>query len=166
MNSFRLALEIIQALGAIATSVSVILLLLKFNSKLKIRGEIPIKNGEEYLVSIYNNTVYDNEIVSISFWKGNPLSLFSSPTLFYSLNLSSTGHPINENTQNIILSKNSYIEIPISCHDIALNYDTIGEAIGKLYDTIYVLVKDRRGNKYCINTHSNVDMFRLGSKSR
>ena len=167
MNSLNLALEIIQAIGAIATAVSVILLLTKLSKKLKVSGEMPIKNSNEYLVSIYNNTPYDNEITSIQFWKGNPIGAFSSsPSLFFLVDLSYTGQLINENTQNIILPKDSYVDIPIPCCDIALHYEKIGEAIGKPYDTIYILIRDRRGHKYCINTHYNVDMFRLGQQSR
>lgn len=167
MSSLNLALEIIQAIGAIATAVSVILLLSKLSKKLKVNGEMPLKNTNEYLISIYNNTAYDNEITSIAFWKGNPLgALSTSPSLFFLVDLSGTGQPINENTHNIILPKESYIEIPIPCRDIALHYEEIGEAIGKPYDTIYILIRDRRGNKYCINTHYNVDMFKLGQKAR
>ena len=166
MSSFLLALEIIQAVGAIATAVSVILLLLKFKKRLKVSGEIPIRNAGEYLIRIENNTLYDNEIVSITFWKGNPVNLMTSPVLFFSPELSSIEQQINENTHNVIIPKDSHIEIPIPCYDIAINYEHIGEAIGKLYDTIFVLIKDHRGNKYCINTHSNTDMFRLESKSR
>ena len=166
MSTFSLIIDIIQAGGAIATAVSVIILLSKFNTKLKVSGEMPIKNSRNYLISIYNNTAYDNEITSISFWKGNPVKLSSTPSLFYSPELSSLGLQTNKNTHNILLPKQSYIEIPISCSDIALNYECIGEAVGKLYDTIFVLIKDRRGNKYCINTRANIDMFRLGYKQR
>ena len=166
MNPFLLALEIIQAVGAIATAVSVILLLLKFKKRLAISGEILIRNTERYLIRIENNTLYDNEIESITFWKGNPIKTTTTPVLFFCPELSTLGQQINKNTHNVIIPKGVHIEILIPCHDIAIHYEGIGEAVGKLYDTIYILVKDLRENKYCINTHSNIDVFRLGSKSR
>lgn len=166
METFKLVLEVCQAVGAFATAISLIVLLSKYRSKLKVDGEMPIKNVDQYLIRVYNNTAYDNEITSISFWKGNPVSFFSSASLFFLVSFSSVGQPINENTRNISLPKESNIEIPIPCHSITLNYDNIREAIGKPYDTIYVLIRDRRGHKYCINTHSNIDMFRIVSKSR
>lgn len=163
MEAFKLVLEVLQAVGAVATAISLIVLLSKYRTKLKVNGEMPIKNTDRYLISIYNNTPYDNEITSISFWKGNPVNVFSSPSLFFSVDFSSVGQPINENTKNISLPKESNVEIPIPCNSIALNYSNIGEAVGKVYDTIYVLIRDRRGHKYCINTHSNIDMFRIAS---
>ena len=166
MEAFKLVLEVMQAVGAVATAISMIVLLSKYRTKLKVDGEMPIKKANQYLIRIYNNTAYDNEITSISFWKGNPVNLLSSPSLFFSVELSSTGHPTNENTRNISLPKESTVEIPISCQSILLNYDNIGEATGKVYDTIYVLIRDRRGHKYCINTHSNIDVFRIASKTR
>ena len=44
------------------------------------------------------------------------------------------------------------------CHP---SYKTIGEAIGKPFDKIYILVKDKRGKSYCVNTGANVDFFKI-----
>ena len=161
---FKLVLDVIQAIGAIATAISVIILLSKFSTRLKVRGELSRNNWSEYIISIFNNTSFDNEIKSILFWKGNPKGLLSSPSVFYAVDMSSIEKPRNEITGNIILGRDSYIDIPIPKKDIVSHYNEIGEAIGKPYDTIFVQVIDRKGHSYCINTHANIDMFRIDNK--
>ena len=53
MEAFKLVLEVLQAVGAVATAISLIVLLSKYRTKLKVNGEMPIKNTDRYLISIY-----------------------------------------------------------------------------------------------------------------
>lgn len=163
-DGLRDSLEVIQAVGAIATAITAILLLLKFRTKLVVKGEFRPHNIDKYLVIVSNRTQYDNEIISMSFWKGNPKGTMSTPVLIMSVALSSFGLEMNPNTNGIIVHKGDRVELPLCSCDIAAHYDTIGESIGKLYDKIYVQVRDRKGHTYVVNTHYNVDTFRLCRK--
>ena len=160
MEILKLFFEIIGALGSIGTMISAFFLLKKLSSKLKISVEFPIKTPGEILITINNNTSFDNEIKYISFHKGNPNNCWKESSLAYFVDLSETGFSTNPNTGNIIIEKNSSLEIPIPCKCVACNYDTLGEMFGKPFDTIFVLVKDRKGHKYCRNTHCNIEYFR------
>ena len=162
MQAFTIIFSIINAIGSLATAITLIIALTKFSRKLKVKGEFPIKNNGIYLLSIYNNTLYDNEIKGIFLCKGNPLNLSNNnSTIYYALNFEDYDLTINPNTKNAIIHKDSCIEIPIPCKCIACNYKTIGEAIGKPFDKIYIFVKDKRGKSYCVNTGENADFFRI-----
>ena len=161
MDTFKIVLSVVDAIGSIAAAITLIIGLTKFRRKLKVTGEIQLKKSDTYLLSIYNNTLYDSEITGIYLFKGNPLNLFKESPPFYQINLEEYGLTINPNTKNAVISKGSIIEIPIPCKCIACNYKRIGEAIGKPFDKIHILVKDRRGNSYCKNTKQNIDCFRI-----
>ena len=163
-QTLLLTLQVVQSLGAIATAVSVIILLLKFRTKLKVTGEIIPNKADAFIVSVRNSTQYDSEIRSVSLWKGNPNSLFfSTSSLISSMNLGFFALETNPNTGGIIVPKGECIDISIPFYVIVNHYSIIGEAVGKVYDDIYVLVRDKNGNKYCVNTHNNIDFFRICS---
>lgn len=162
MQTLTIIFSIVNAIGSIATAITLIIALTKFSRKLNVKGEFPIKNSGIYLLSIYNNTLYDNEIKEIFLYKGNPSNLFiSNSTICYALNFEDYDLTINPNTKNVIIHSDSYIEIPIPCKCIACNCKTISEAIGKPFDKIYIYVKDKRGKSYCVNTGKNADFFRM-----
>ena len=162
METCTIVFSIINAIGSLATAITLIIALTKFSRKLKVKGEFPIKNSGTYLLSIYNNTLYDNEIKGVFLCKGNPLNLLTDNySIYHTINFEEYGLTINPNTKNAIIHKDSCIEIPIPCKCIACNYKTIGEAIGKPFDKIYILVKDKRGKSYCVNTGANVDFFKI-----
>lgn len=160
MEEFKLVLSTLDAVGSISAAIGIIIALLKFRRRLKIKGEFPIKNTGIFLITVYNNTIYDNEIKSVCFCKGDPKSLLGDTSIFYSIEFSDFDLELNPNTKNAIISKESCIEVPVSCKCIACNYETIGESMGKPFDKIYVLVRDNRGNSYSLNTHENIEYFR------
>ena len=160
MEEFKLVLSVLDAIGSISAAIGIIIALLKFRRRLKIKGEFPIKNSGTFLITVYNNTIYDNEIKSICFCKGNPKSIWGDSSIFYSIEFGDFDLEVNPNTRNAIISKGSCIEIPVQCKCVACNYEIIGESTGKLFDKIYVLVRDKKGHTYCLNTHENIDFFR------
>ena len=164
MNCLELIFEIIGAVGSISTAISVILLLFKFRKKLKITCSFPLKNSEIFLITIYNNTLYDNEIKSVCFSKGNQKSIFKESNIFFVVNLNEYNLEINQHTKNIIVHIESYVEIPISHKCIACNYETVGEMFGKPFEKIYVCVTDKNGHKYYLKTGVNIEYFRIVSK--
>ena len=114
MQTFTIIFSIINAIGSIATAITLIIALSKFTRKLKVKGEFPIKNSGIYLLSIYNNTLYDNEIKAIFLCKGNPANLFTDNySIYYTINFEEYDLTINPNTKNAIIHKDSCIEIPI-----------------------------------------------------
>lgn len=161
MEKLGIALSVINAIGSIATAITLIIGLRKLGTRLKVTGEHFIKKSDTFFLSIYNNTLYDNEIEKVCLFKGNPLCLFKESFPIYILNLEGFGLEINPNTKNAIINKGSKVEIPIPCKCVSCNYKRMGEAFGKVYEKIYILVKDRRGKYYCINTKMNADAFRI-----
>ena len=164
MENFKLILSCLDAIGSIAAAITLFIGLQKMSHKLKIEVEFPVKNSKILLLTVYNNTMFDNEIRSVNFYKGNPSNLFSTVSMFCSINLPDYSLDINPNTGNVIISKGSYVEIPIPCQYIACNYANIVEAIGKPYDKIYLAVRDRCGKTYHKNTGENIDFFRILGK--
>lgn len=164
MNYLELVFEIIGAVGSISTAISVIILLFKFRKKLKITCTFPLKNSGIFLITIYNNTMYDNEIKSICFSKGNQKNIWKQSNMFFYVNFNDYSLEINQHTKNLIVHKESYIEIPISHKCIACNYETVGEMFGKPFEKIYVCVTDKNGHKYYLKTGVNIEYFRKISK--
>lgn len=161
MDKFELALKIIDAIGSVSAAIGIVIALNKFSKKLKVVGEFPVRNRGTYLLSIYNDTVYDNEIKSITFFKGNPQSSRTESSAFWSLYFNDFDLPKSANTKNIFVEKGGCVEIPIPCKLIVKNYDIIGEAMGKPFDKIYISICDKNGRYYYISTNENIDYFRL-----
>lgn len=164
MEYLKLFFEIISAAGSVSTAISVIVLLLKFKKKLKIDCSFPLKKSDIFLITIYNNTVYENEIKSICFSKGNLKNIWKESNIFYCVNFNDFDLEINQNTNDIVIHKDSYIEIPISNKCVACNYETFGEMYGKPFEKIYVCITDKNGHKYHFKTGVNIEYFRKISK--
>ena len=164
MECLELFFEIISAVGSVSTAISVIILLLKFKKRLKIDCNFPLKKSDIFLITIYNNTAYENEIKSICFCKGNPKNIWKESNIFYCVNLNDFDLEINQNTKNLIVHKESYIEIPVSNKCIVCNYETVGEMFGRPFDKIYVCITDKNGHKYYLKTDVNIEYFRKRSK--
>ncbi|MBR2883173.1 MAG: hypothetical protein IKB93_00120 [Clostridia bacterium] len=160
MENFELILIILDAVGSISAAIGIIVSLVKFSKRLRIIGEFPIRKTDTFLITVYNNTLYDNEIKSICFCKGNAKNLFNESSIFYCVDFNDFNLTLNPNTECAIVPKGSFIEIPVLCKCIACNYNIIGESIGKPYDKIHVLIYDKNGHSYSLNTHRNVDYFR------
>ena len=72
MENFKLILSCLDAIGSIAAAITLFIGLQKMSHKLKIEVEFPVKNSKILLLTVYNNTMFDNEIRSVNFYKGNP----------------------------------------------------------------------------------------------
>ena len=164
MEDFKLFLSIVDAFGSVATAIGLFITLFKFKKKLKISHEFPVKNSDILLISINNNTIYDSEIKSISFSKGNPKHILKESNIFYTVSFNEFDLTLNPNTNNIVVPKGTIVEVPIPCKCIACNYESIGEAFGKPYDSIFVVVRDNKGHTYSKNTQVNIDYFRKVTK--
>ena len=164
MEDFKLFLSIVDALGSVATAIGLFITLFKFKKKLKISHEFPVKKSDILLISINNNTIYDSEIKSISFSKGNPKHILKESNIFYTVSFNEFDLTLNPNTNNIVVPKGTIVEVPIPCKCIACNYESIGEAFGKPYDNIFVFVRDNKGHTYSKNTQVNIDYFRKVTK--
>ena len=130
MEDFKLFLSIVDALGSVATAIGLFITLFKFKKKLKISHEFPVKKSDILLISINNNTIYDSEIKSISFSKGNPKHILKESNIFYTVSFNEFDLTLNPNTNNIVVPKGTIVEVPIPCKCIACNYESIGEAFG------------------------------------
>lgn len=158
MKYFDFVCGIVGTLGSIATVVTVIITLASYRTKLKVSGQFPIRNSNEFVIRIANTRKCDSEIKSIVFFKGNPNK--SDSYVFHCVSFSDYNEHLNPTTNNIIVPHASYVDIPVPCKCVACNYKKIGEALGKPFDTIFVQVKDVNGNTYSINTNANVEFFR------
>ncbi len=150
--------QLIDAIGSIATAIAVIITLAPYRTRLKISGEIPIRKSKNYVLNIVNPRNRDNEIKAIMFCKGNPRS--SQCHIFYCVEFSHFQDNLNPHTNNVMIPSMKNIELSIPCGCIVCNYDIVGEPFGKPFDTIYIRIKDIRGNIYTVNTHCNIDLFR------
>lgn len=157
MEELKIILSVIDAVGSLATAIGVIIALMKFRKKLKIKGEVPLKKADAYLLTIYNNTVYDSEIECVSLFKGNPRK---NGIPLNTVSFDNMKEYINPNNKNIVVGKDSRIYFPISFQCIVSNYDVVEETVGKVFDDIYILIEDNKGNFYIHNTERNIDYFR------
>lgn len=157
MEILKIVLSVFEAIGTIATAITLIIALMKFRKKLKIKGGVPLKKPDAYLLSIYNNTLYDSEIESVCLFKGNPKfnGIPLNTVSFDNLKLQ-----INPANKNIVIDKSTRIDLPISLGCIIGSYDIVRETVGKVFDDIYILIKDNKGNHYIHNTEMNIDYFR------
>ena len=158
----NIVLSFISAVGSIATVITLVITLRKIFGKLKIKGKLSIKHSGHYYIDIYNNRSFDSEVESILFVKGNPR--FLNSCIFGSLNNDCYKEMINSKN-NFVIPKNDYISIDIPTKNIISNYESIGESLGKPYDTIYISVNDNRGNSYYIKTGYNIDFFKRISET-
>lgn len=159
MSSISIVLEVIQAIGAIATAISVFIIIKKMRKKLIVSGEVPIRKNKVFVITVTNNTDCDSEIIAINLFKGSPRSFNS--VLFDSIGFDSLGVSLNSSTNNIIVPSKSTINVAIPFSFIVNSYDkTVGEMIGKPFDTIYVEVKDNHGYRYYLNSKYNIDFYR------
>lgn len=160
METFKFILSIIEAIGSIATAISLIILLTKYRKRLKVSGELPIKNSRHYLLKIYNSTMYDSEICSISLFKGNPKSTIRDSVFISSIPFENEDLIYNPNTKNLLIPKDSCVEYPIPHETIVDAYQTIGESFGKPFDKIYIFLHDNKGFAYSVNTKINIDGYK------
>lgn len=150
--------SIIDAIGSIATAVAVVVALAPFRTKMKVDGGFPLKQTDVFVISVANTRNRDNEIKAITFFKGSPKKSDSHP--FYNVDLSKYEAQVNPKTNNILIPREGCVDIEISCKCIVCNYEKLGEAVGRHLDTIFVVLRDIKGNKYYINTHANADFYR------
>lgn len=156
LDILNIVLSSISAVGSIATIITLFISIRKLFGKLIIKGELPIRNSKCYYINIYNSRVFDKEVVSISFVKGNPKT--NDSHYFGVLRNENYAELINAK-KHFVISKNDSISIEIPTKTIVSEYINIGEALGKPYDTIYIAIKDNNGKRYYINTHYNIDFF-------
>ena len=165
MGKFEFVLSIIDAVGSISAAIGIFVTALKFRKRLKIKCEFPIRKTDTFLITAYNNTIYDNEIQSVCFCKGNAKNLLKESTIFYCVNFNNMNLTLNPNNECVIVPKGTFLEISVPCKSIADHYNIIGEAIGKPFDKIHVIIYDKNGHSYCLNTHRNIDYFRIVSNN-
>ena len=150
--------QLIGATGAIATIIGLFIKLEPYRLKLKVTGEFPIRNSNVFVIHIKNTRNSDNEIKSIVFIKGDPNKF--NHHIFYSVSFDDYGEYLSPVTNNILVHHSSYVDIPVSCKCVVCNYEKIGEALGKPFDTIFIQIQDTNGHTYRVNTHANVEFFR------
>lgn len=157
-QNFDFILRIIDAVGSVATAITLIIAIVKFKPRLRIIGECLLRDNNHYLITAYNNKNTDIEIETISFYKGNPRKIGSFPVYF--VDYDENGAEVNPASKRIIVKKDSHVDVLVSFQKIVDGYDNTGEAIGKPFDILYVVVRDNKGNRYVINTKHNVEYFR------
>ena len=157
LEILNIILSSISAVGSIATIITLIFSIRKLFGELIIKGELPTRNSKCYFINIYNPRVFDKEVVSISFVKGNPKK--SNSHYFGVLRNEKYAEHINAK-KHFVIPKNDSISIEIPTKTIISEYNCIGEAWGKPYDTIYISINDNNGKRYYINTHYNIEFFK------
>lgn len=159
LEVFQLIVNIMSLLASIATVLMFLKIYWDLNAKLKIKGESPLFKCGQYNIYIFNRKVFDAEIITILFFKGNPSS--SNSYIFGRLNNLNYPELINPKSNNILIPKNDSIIISVPLETIVKQYDNnIGESLGKPYDNIYISIRDNCGKRYNINTNGNIDFWR------
>lgn len=159
LEVFQLIVNIMSLLASIATVMMFLKIYWDLNAKLKIKGELPFLKCEHYNIYAFNRKVFDAEIISISFSKGNPSG--SNGHIFGTINNLDYPEFINSKNNYFIIPKGDSIIISIPLETIIKQYDAnIGEAFGKPYDNIFICIRDNCGRRYNINTNGNIDFWR------